>query len=56
MPTTFGGRIMYILEQYSGSFVRGAANTMIIALISTFIGCIIGFVVGIIQTIPTDRK
>ena len=40
MPTTFGGRIMYILEQYSGSFVRGAANTMIIALISTFIGCI----------------
>ena len=29
---------------------------MIIALISTFIGCIIGFIVGVIQTIPTDKK
>lgn len=56
MPETFGGRILYILERNSGSFIRGAANTMIIALVSTFIGCIIGFIVGIIQTIPTDRK
>ena len=54
MPETFGGRIVYILEKYSGSFLRGAANTMIIAVISTLIGCLIGFVVGIIQTIPTD--
>ncbi|MDD5944559.1 MAG: amino acid ABC transporter permease [Clostridia bacterium] len=56
MPQTFGERILYIWERYSGSFMRGAANTMVIALISTFIGCIIGFIVGIIQTIPTDRK
>ena len=56
MPATFGERILYIWERYSGSFLRGAWNTMIIALISTFIGCIIGFIVGIIQTIPTDRK
>ncbi|MCD8036423.1 MAG: amino acid ABC transporter permease [Clostridiales bacterium] len=56
MPATFGERILYIWERYSNSFFRGAANTMIIAIISTFIGCIIGFIVGIIQTIPTDRK
>ena len=56
MPATFGERILYIWERYSGSFLRGAANTMIIALISTFIACVIAFVVGIIQTIPTDRR
>ena len=56
MPATFGERILYIWERYSGSFLRGAGNTMLIALISTAIGCLIGFVVGIIQTIPTDRQ
>ena len=56
MPTTFGERIVYIWERYSGSFLKGAWNTMLIAVVATFIGCIIGFVVGIIQTIPTDRK
>ena len=29
---------------------------MVIALISTFIGCIIGFAVGIVQTIPVSKK
>ena len=56
MPATFGERVLYIWERNSGSFLRGAWNTMIIALISTFIGCVIGFIVGIIQTIPTDKK
>ena len=56
MPETFGQRILYIWERNSGSFLRGAWNTMIIALISTFIGCIIGFIVGVIQTIPTKKK
>lgn len=34
----------------------GALNTMIIALVSTFIGCVIGFAVGIVQTIPVSKK
>ena len=34
----------------------GAVNTMIIALVSTFIGCLIGFAVGIVQTIPVSKK
>ena len=34
----------------------GAVNTMIIALVSTFIGCVIGFAVGIVQTIPVNKK
>ena len=29
---------------------------MVIALVGTFIGCLIGFVAGIIQTIPVEKK
>ncbi|MDP4132566.1 MAG: amino acid ABC transporter permease [Bacillota bacterium] len=56
MPTSFGERIIYILERYGMSFLRGAGVTMAIALVSTFIGCIIGFLVGIVQTIPAERS
>lgn len=56
MPESFGERIIYISERYGESFLRGAGVTMIIALISTFIGCLIGFAVGIVQTIPASRK
>ena len=56
MPDSFGGRIIYLCGKYGLSFLNGAGVTMIIALVSTFIGCIIGFLVGIVQTIPTDRK
>lgn len=56
MPDSFGERIVYLCGKYGASFLRGAGVTMVIALISTFIGCIIGFLVGIVQTIPTDRR
>lgn len=56
MPADFLGRIIYILERYGPSFLRGAGNTMIIALVGTLIGCIIGFAVGIVQTIPTSKR
>ena len=56
MPGDFGGRIVYLLQQYGGSFLKGAGVTMVIALVGTFIGCLIGFVAGIIQTIPVEKK
>lgn len=56
MPETFWGRIVMLIEGYSTSFLRGAGVTMVIALVGTFIGCIIGFAVGIIQTIPVSKK
>ena len=55
MPNDFLGRIVYILQQYGVSFLRGAGVTMIIALVGTLIGCIIGFAVGIVQTIPVGK-
>ena len=56
MPGDFGGRIVYLLQQYGGSFLKGAGVTMVIALVGTFIGCLIPFVAGIIQTIPVEKK
>ena len=56
LPATFWGRVIYLLERYGMSFARGAGTTMVIAVVSTFIGCIIGFAVGVVQTIPTDKK
>jgi len=56
MPGDFGGRIVYLLQQYGGSFLKGAGVTMVIALVGTFIGCLIGFVAGIIQTIPVEKN
>ena len=32
MPATFWGRVAYILERNGESFLRGAGNTMLIAL------------------------
>ncbi len=56
MPETFGARILYILQMYGMSYLSGAATTLIIALISTAIGCVIGFAVGIAQTIPVSKS
>jgi His/Glu/Gln/Arg/opine family amino acid ABC transporter permease subunit len=56
MPLDFFGRIAYVLQKYGVSLLRGAGTTLLIAVISTFIGCVIGFIVGIVQTIPVDKK
>lgn len=52
----FGQRILYILQIYGTSYLRGAGTTLLIAIVSTVIGCIIGFAVGIVQTIPIDKR
>lgn len=43
------------MSKYGTSYLKGAGTTLVIALVSTFIGCIIGFLVGIVQTIPVDK-
>ena len=55
LPDDFWGRVVYLLQQYGPSFLRGAGTTMLIAVISTAVGCLIGFGVGIVQTTPTDK-
>jgi putative lysine transport system permease protein len=56
MPKDYLGRILYFLANHWESLLRGAGTTLLIAAVSTLIGCIIGFIVGIIQTIPVNKK
>lgn len=53
---SFFQRILYLLERYGTSYLKGAGTTLLIALVSTVIGCLIGFLVGVVQTIPVDKK
>ena len=55
-PTTFWGWIIYIINNNGASMLRGAGNTLLIAFVGTAIGCIIGLVIGIINTIPIERN
>lgn len=42
--------------KYGGSYLVGIRNTLILALAATAIGCIIGFVCGILNTIPCSKN
>ncbi len=52
---SFFGRIIYIIQSYGMSYLTGAGTTLAIAIVSTVIGCIIGFAVGVLQTIPINK-
>lgn len=52
----FFQRMLYILDRYSGSLLKGAATTMAIALICTLLGCVIGFAVGLVQTTEPHKN
>ena len=41
---------------YSSFYLRGIRNTLILAVVATLIGCIIGLVCGILNTIPYSRN
>lgn len=41
--------------RYSSSYLNGIKNTLILALVATVIGCVIGFICGILQTIPHPK-
>ncbi|MEW4413271.1 amino acid ABC transporter permease [Clostridium sp. AN503] len=56
MPTDFFGRVMVVFERYGMSMLQGAGSSLKIAIVGTVVGCIIGFAVGIVQTIPVEQK
>ena len=56
LPTDYWARVVYLVTHYSASFLRGAGSTLLIALVGTFVGCLIGFAVGIVQTIPVSSN
>ena len=54
MPTTFFGWVLFLMDKYGSVLVKGAGVTLMLAVVGTFIGCLIGLVVGVIQTIPME--
>lgn len=56
LPEDFLGRIIFIINEYGMSLLKGAGTTLLIALVGTLIGCLIGLIVGTIQAIPIEKK
>jgi putative lysine transport system permease protein len=43
-------------DKYHVMYLNGIKNTLILALVATFIGCVIGLVCGILNTIPYSKN
>ena len=48
--------ILKLWGKYGGSYLSGMRNTLILALAGTIIGCLIGFVCGVLNTIPYTQR
>ncbi|MGI6508431.1 MAG: amino acid ABC transporter permease [Saccharofermentanales bacterium] len=51
---SFWDNISMTWSRYKSFYLIGARNTLVISFVSTLIGCVIGFAVGIVQAIPDD--
>ncbi len=47
--------IIKLWTKYGGAYISGIQNTLILALVGTAIGCLIGFICGILNTIPYSK-
>ncbi len=54
--TSFFDNIVKLISRYGTTYLSGAGTTLLISIVGTFFGCLIGFVVGVVQTIPVDKK
>jgi len=48
--------IAKLWSKYGASYLSGIQNTLVLALVATLIGCIIGFVCGVLNTIPCSKS
>lgn len=55
MLVTLWQDILSLLDQYGDMYLRGIRNTLILAIVATILGCVIGLVCGILQTIPYEK-
>ena len=53
---SFWEMVVYLLQVGGIDFIHGAGNTILLAIVGTAIGCLIGFLVGIVQTIPIQPQ
>ena len=43
-------------ENYSGAYFTGIRNTLILAVVATLAGCLIGLICGVLNTIPYSKQ
>ena len=48
--------IVKLWGRYGAAYVTGMRNTLLLALVGTAIGCLIGFVCGVLNTIPYSKS
>jgi len=51
-----GADIAKLWSGYGSVYLGGVADTLILAVVATFFGCIIGFICGVLQTIPYTKN
>ncbi len=56
MLIKLGQDMARLWANYASSYLGGIRDTLILALIATVIGCLIGFVCGILNTIPYNKR
>jgi len=54
--TALTADIAKLWAKYGGMYLGGIERTLILALVGTAIGCLIGFICGIVQTIPIEKN
>ncbi len=51
-----GSDILNLLQTYGIMYLTGVGQTLLLAVIATLIGCLIGFLCGVLTTIPYAKK
>lgn len=51
-----GSDIVKLWARYGSAYISGIENTLVLALIATVIGCVIGFLCGVLNTIPCSQN
>lgn len=55
IPTTFSGWVSFLVERFGAQFAKGTVTTLEIAFLGTLFGCLLGFLVGIVQSLTVDQ-
>lgn len=56
LPNSFWGWVFFLIAKYGSVFLQGCKVTLLLSLTGTFIGCVIGLLVGVVRTIPQPNK
>ena len=51
-----GNDIIRLWNAYAPTYLNGIKNTLILAIVATYFGCIIGLICGVLNTIPYTKQ